>query len=119
VLKRTGGIEMKLFHIFGIGSKKILEQGYCVKGTVTTVQNSYIYVVKKPVRIGNNGNNSAISHFVCFTYTVEGIAYTGKLFVSPYYNCPVKGEQITVFYDPDKPENYACYSFGRKINLFG
>ena len=110
---------MKFSRIFGIGSRKILAQGHSVNGIVTGVSRSYLYVVKKPVRIGINAKNTAISHFVNFTYTVEGIAYTGKIFVTPYDRCPVKGEQITVFYDPDKPENYACHSFGRKINLFG
>lgn len=114
-----GGIDMKLLCMFSIGADKILRKNCCTKGTVTMIQDSYIYVVKKPVRIGINAKNTAISHFVNFTYTVEGIAYTGKIFVTPYDRCPVKGEQITVFYDPDKPENYACHSFGRKINLFG
>ena len=110
---------MKLLRMFGIGAKKILEKGCCVKGTVTMVQDSYLYVVKKPVRIGINANNTALSHFVTFSYTVEGIAYSGKIFVTPYDRCPVKGERIDVYYDPEKPENYACYSFGRKMNLFG
>ena len=110
---------MKMLQMFGIGTKKILQIGRCTKGTVTMVQNSYLYVVKKPVRIGINANNTAISHFVNFTYTVDGVEYKGKIFVTPYDRCPVKGEQIDVYYDPQKPENYACHSFGRKMNLFG
>ena len=110
---------MKLLLMFGIGAKKILAKGCCVKGTVTMVQDSYLYVVKKPVRIGINANNTALSHFVTFTYTVEGIAYAGKIFVTPYDRCHVKGEHIDVYYDPENPEIYACYSFGRKMNLFG
>ena len=110
---------MKMLQMFGIGTKKILQIGRCTKGTVTMVQNSYLYVVKKPVRIGINANNTAISHFVHFTYTVDGVAYTGKIFVTPYDRCPAKGEQIDVYYDPEMPEKYACRSFGRKMNLFG
>lgn len=110
---------MKMLQMFGIDTKKILQTGHCVKGTVTMVQSSYLYVVKKPVRIGINANNTAISHFVNFTYTVDGVEYKGKIFVTPYDRCPVKGEQIDVYYDPQKPENYACHSFGRKMNLFG
>ena len=110
---------MKLLRMFGIGAKKILQMEHCTEGTVTMVQNSHLYVVKKPVRVGINANNTAISHFVTFTYTVDCVVYTGKIFVTPYERCPVKGERITVYYDPEKPENYACSAFGRKINLFG
>lgn len=110
---------MKLFRMFSIGADRILAKGHCVKGTVTLVQDSYLYVVKKPVRIGITSQNTALSHFVIFTYTVEGIPYSGKLFVTPYRCCPSKGEQIDIYYDPAKPENYACYPFGPKANLFG
>lgn len=109
---------MKLLRMFGIGANKILQKDCCTKGTVTMVQDSYLYVVKKPVRIGIGSNNTALSHFINFTYTVEGIPYSGKLFVSPYRYAPQKGEQIDIYYDPAKPENYACYPFARKINLF-
>lgn len=110
---------MKLFRMFSIGADRILAKGHCVKGTVTLVQDSYLYVVKKPVRIGIGSNNTALSHFVNFTYMVEGIPYSGKLFVTPYRCCPSKGEQIDIYYDPAKPENYACYPFDPKANLFG
>ena len=110
---------MKLLRMFGIGANKILQMDCCTKGTVTMVQNSYLYVVKKPVRIGITSQNTALSHFVNFTYTVEGIPYSGKLFVTPYRCCPNKDEQIDIYYDPEKPENYACYPFDPKVNLFG
>jgi len=103
---------MKLLRIFSIGADRILAKGHCVKGRVTMVQKSYLYVVKKPVRLYINDTNTIYSHFITFTYTVDNIHYTGKLFVSLNYRCPQKGEQIDVYYDPDKPENYAFYSFG-------
>lgn len=110
---------MKLFRIFGIGSHKILAQGHCVSGMVTGVSRSYLYVVKKPVRLYVNDQNTMTSHYIFFTYTVNGIAYKGKLWVSLRYRCPQKGEQIEVFYDPGKPENYACYNFGPNPNPIG
>lgn len=110
---------MKLFRIFGIGSKKILEKNCSVTGRVTMVQKSYLYVVKKPVRLYVNEKNTLFSHYITFTYTVDGTAYTGKLFISLRYRCPQKGERIEVFYDPEKPENYACYAFGPAATPIG
>ena len=110
---------MKLLRIFGIGAKKILNRNCHTEGKIIMVQNSYLYVVKKPVRIGINANNTAISHFVYFTYTVDGVVYTGKIFLTPYERCPQKGEQIDVYYDPERPENYACYAFGPGVNPIG
>lgn len=110
---------MKLLRMFSIGANKILAKNCCVKGTVTMVQDSYLYVVKKPVRIGITPQNTAVSHFVSFTYTVKDIPYSGKLFVDPYHRCPQKGEQIDVYYDPENPANYACYAFGPRVNPIG
>ena len=110
---------MKLFRIFGIGADKILARNCCVKGTVTAVGNSYIHVVKKPVRLFPNERNTMYSHYIFFTYTVDGVSYKGKLYVDLIYRCPKKGEQIDVYYDPEKPENYAFYSFGPNVNPIG
>ncbi len=110
---------MKLLRMFGIGANKIIGKNCSVKGTVTQVQNSYIYVIKKPVRIGITPQNTAISHFVNFTYMVNGISYAGKIFVSPFHRYPQQGEQIDVYYDPERPENYACYPFGPRVNPIG
>lgn len=103
---------MKLLRIFSIGADRILAKNCRVKGRVTTVQKSCLYVVKKPVRLYPNDSNTLYSHFITFTYTVDRIHYTGKLFVSLNYRCPQKCEEIDVYYDPEKPENYACYAFG-------
>jgi hypothetical protein len=103
---------MNLFQMFGVGAARILAKDCSVKGTVTTVRKSYLYVIKKPVRLYPSERNTLCSHFITFAYTVNGIPYSGKLFITPYHRCPQKGEQINVYYDPEKPENYACYSFG-------
>ncbi len=110
---------MKLLRVFGIGADRILAKNCCVKGTVTAVGNSYLYVVKKPIRLYCHEGNTLFSHYIYFTYTADNIPYTGKLFVSLNYRCPQKGEQIDVYYDPEKPENYACYSFGPAVRPAG
>lgn len=110
---------MKLLSMFGIGSGKILSMNCSVKGTVTLVQDSYIHVIKKPVRLYPNANNTIYSHFITFSYTVDNIPYTGKLYVDLKYRCPRKGEQIDVYYDPEKPDRYACYAFGPDVNPIG
>lgn len=110
---------MKLFRMFGIGANRILGMNCCVKGTVTLVQDSYIHVVKKPVRLVVTPENTIVSHFIIFQYQVGETAYTGKLFVDLRYRCPQKGEQIDVYYDPEKPQNYACYAFGPGVYPIG
>lgn len=110
---------MSLLRIFGIGADRILAKDCHVSGVVTRVEISYIYVVKKPVRLGINENNTLFSHYIHFTYFVDGTPYRGKLFVSLRYRCPQKGETIEVYYDPEKPENYACYAFGPGVTPIG
>ena len=110
---------MKLLRMFGIGDKKILAKNCSVSTAVTRVRNSYLYVIKKPVRIGITEENTKCSHFIDFTYTVDGTPYLGSLFITPYYRCPQKGEQIEVYYDPEKPQDYACYAFGPGISPNG
>ena len=110
---------MKLLSMFGIGADKILAKGCWVRTRVTMVQRSYLYVEKKPVRLYPNDSNTLYSHIIGFTYTVDNIPYHGKLFVSLNYRCPKKGEEIEVYYDPDKPERYACYSFGPATRPIG
>lgn len=110
---------MNLFRVFGIWEQDILSKNCRTTGTVTLVQSSFIHVVKKPIRIGINPNNTIFSHFITFTYTVDGVTYKGKRYVDLYYRCPEKGEQIDVYYDPEKPENYACYAFGPNMQLNG
>ena len=110
---------MNLFRIFGIGSRRILEKNHSTSGIVTSVHRSCLYVVKKPVRLMVTEQNTLFSHYIAFTYHVNGIAYTGRLWVSLRYRCPQKGEKIEVFYDPEKPEYYACYAFGPNSNPIG
>lgn len=110
---------MNILRIFGLWDQDILNKNCSVKGTVTMVQTSFIHVVKKPIRIGINPGNTIFSHFITFTYTVDGVTYKGKRYVDLVYRCPQKGEQIDVYYDPEKPQHYACYAFGPAANPIG
>ena len=110
---------MKFLLVFGFGEKQILAKNHSVAATVTMVQRSYIYVIKKPVRLYLNENNTRYSHFITFRYEVNSVQYTGKRFIMPYFRCPQKGEQIEIFYDPEKPERYACYAFGPAVKPIG
>lgn len=110
---------MNPFRIFHIGSNKILAKGHSTTGVITGISRSYLYVVKKPIRLGVTEKNTMTSHYIFFTYQVNGISYKGKLWISLRYRCPEKGEQILVFYDPEKPEHYACYAFGPNTRLIG
>ncbi len=110
---------MNFFRVFNIGAGRILQKNCCVKGTVTQVQRSYIHVVKKPVRLYPNDSNTLYSHFITFEYTVNNLPYRGKLFVDLRYRCPQKWEKIDVYYDPDRPQHYACYAFGPAAKPMG
>lgn len=110
---------MNLLRVFGFWEHEILAKNCRTKGTVTLVQTSFIHVVKKPIRIGITPNNTMFSHFITFLYCVDGVTYKGKRYVDLTYRCPQKGERIDVYYDPEKPENYACYAFGPNTQLIG
>ena len=110
---------MQFFSWFHIGAGKILAGGHSVTTRVEAVGRSYLYVVKKPVRLYVHDRNTMTSHWIHFHYTVNGIRYPGRLWISLRYRCPQKGEQIQVFYDPENPERYACYPFGPNPNPIG
>ncbi len=103
-----------ILRVFNIGTAQILAKGCSVPAKVRQVRSSWLYVIKKPVRLCPNEQNTRLSHFILFTYTVDGTDYPGKLFITPHYRCPAVGETIDVYYDPEKPENYACYAFGQQ-----
>ena len=110
---------MNILRIFGLWNREILAKNCFTTGTVTQVRTSFIHVVKKPVRLYISDSNTMYSHFITFTYTVDNIPYKGTLYVDLAYRCPQKGEVIEVYYDPDKPQNYAFYSFGPNPNPIG
>ncbi len=105
-----------LFRLFGLGSDAILKKGFQVPGTVTSVYRCWWFTVKtKAIRLYASNENTVHPHIITFSYTAEGISYEGKLFIWIRYRCPQAGETIEVYYDPEKPERYACYAFGPGI----
>ena len=110
---------MNLLRVFGLWNQDILAKNCCTQGIVTSVRTSFIHVVKKPVRLYISDSNTMYSHFITFTYMVDNIPHTGTLYVDLAYRCPQKGEQIEVYYDPEKPQNYALYSFGPNPDPIG
>jgi len=104
---------MNILRIFGIGSSKILAQNRSVPGLVTRVSRCWwLSVHTKPVRLYASEENTVSPYIITFAYQVDGVSYTGKLFIPINYRVPQKGETISVYYDPEKPKRYACYAFG-------
>ena len=119
IIIKLEGIRMNFLCTFHIGALRILNKNCSVQGHVTLVQKSYLYIIKKPIRLYVNDRNTMFSHYITFQYTVENQTYLGKLFLNPYIRCPRKGEEITVYYDPEKPQNYACRIFERSDKPIG
>ena len=108
---------MKLFRIFGIGAHRILAEDHHVDGKVTKRTRTVPQIKTKPVRLYATEQNTICSHFLSFDYTVNDIVYHGTLYVHLHCRCPQNGESITVYYDPEKPQNYDCYPFGPRNTL--
>lgn len=108
---------MNLFSLFGIGSNTILSKGQSVPGKVTHISRCWwLKINTKPVR-RFSGDGAVYPYIITFDYQVNGICYTGKLYIPIRYRVPQKGETIEVFYAPEKPEKYACYAFGPGITI--
>ena len=92
---------------FGLGSKRIIERGERVTGTVTSVSECRWYKVNlKPVR-RDSLDGAVFPHIFTFTYRVGGESYTGRRFVGWAYACPGVGADVDVYYDPRRPSRYA------------
>lgn len=106
---------MNLLRLFGLGSQGILNKNHFVSGSVVMVSRCWwLKVNTKPVR-RFPGDGAVYPHIVTFTYQVDNVSYTGKLFIPLRYRVPQKGETIPVYYDPGKPGRYACYAFGPAV----
>ena len=103
---------MNLFRLFSIGADAILSKRCSVSGTVTKVYRCWwLKINTKPVR-RYSGDGAIYPHIITFDYQVEGVAYQGRLYIPVRYMVPKAGTEIAVYYDPDKPQRYACYAFG-------
>ena len=109
---------MNLFRLLGIGSGRILAKDHSVKGTVTKISRCWWLSVRtKAIRLYASERNTAYPYIITFSYTVENVPHAGKLYIPVRYRVPRKGETIDVYYDPEKPQKYACYAFGPGASL--
>ena len=103
---------MNILRIFGVGAKKIFAKNCSTAGTVTDVSRCWWLTVNtKPVR-RFSGDGAVYPNIITFSYRVDNIPYTGKLYIPIRCRVPQKGENISVCYDPESPKRYACYAFG-------
>ena len=95
-----------VLRMFGIGAGNAFAGGK-TEGTVTEVRTCYWFRVNtKPVR-RYSGDGAVYPHIIHFTYCVNEQTHTGKRYVNWNKQCPMKGEKITVYYEPDRPDKYA------------
>lgn len=106
---------MNFLKLFGIGSDAILEKHCCVKGKVTKVSRCWWLTVNTKPERRFSGDGAVYPSIITFEYQVDSIPYTGKRYIPIRYRVPLTGESIDVYYDPEKPEKYACYAFGPGI----
>lgn len=103
---------MNLLCLFGLGSQRILNKNHFVPGAVSAVSRCWwLKVNTRPVR-RFPGDGAVYPHIITFTYPVDNLSYTGKLYIPLGYRVPQTGETISVYYDPENPKRYACYAFG-------
>lgn len=97
---------MKLFRMFGIGTTAAFI-GSKTEGMIDKVSTCYWFKVNtKPIRFGAS-DGAVYPHIIHFTYTVDHEVYHGKRYVQWNKRCPYEGEKITVYYEAEKPDNYA------------
>ena len=95
-----------MLRMFGIGVSAAIA-GKETEGTITRVDTCYWFKGNtKPIR-RFSGDGAIYPHIIHFTYTVGSQQYTGKRFVHWNRRCPVKGEKLTVYYEPEAPGRYA------------
>jgi len=94
---------MNLRNLFGIGEKRILEEGIRVTGQITAVHECwYIKINTKPARM-NGMDGAMFPHIITFRYLVDGVEYWGRRWVSWNLRCPAKGSRLTVCCLQERP----------------
>lgn len=97
---------MEVTGMFGINADKIFAKGRKTAGRVTSVKTGWWLTVNKaPLRVNNAG--SAHPHVVSFCYSVQGRKYFGRRYLGAEEISPEVNDNITVYYDPDDPREYA------------
>lgn len=98
---------MSILQLFGAGEKKIFAQNHVVAGRITDVQKCWwLKVNTKPVR-KHMWDGAKFPHIAHFVYTVDGVEYAGKRWVSYADTPPMVGKEILVYMDGAEPRKYA------------
>ena len=98
---------MSLLCCLGLGTGRICAGDNAVQGVVTQLKECRWYKVNtKPVR-RDMLDGAVFPHIITFKYSVGGIAYTGRRFIPWYLRPPGPGSEVTVYYQPNRPEKYA------------
>lgn len=110
---------MNILRLFGMGSDAILAKNCYVNGTIIKVSRCWWLRVKtKPARLYASEENTLYPHIITFSYQVNSIPYTGRLYIPIRYRVPRKGETISVYCDPAKPKNMPVLPLGREQHTF-
>ena len=95
---------MSFLDQFGLGGQEIVDKGRCTEGTVTDVKTLWFLKVNTKAMRWGPLDGATFPHRIAFRYTVGGKEYTGSRVLGPSVTAPARGDQITVYYDPDAPE---------------
>ena len=95
-----------LLSMFGLRTARAMAGGE-TKGSVTAVKTCYWFKVNTKAVRAYASDGAVYPHIIHFTYTVNNKVYNGKRYVQWNKRCPYEGEKITVYYEAQKPENYA------------
>ena len=96
---------MSFLDQFGLGGQEIVDKGRCTEGTITDVKTLWLLKVNTKVIRKSPTDGAAFPHRITFRYTVDGKEYMGSRVLAPSVTAPARGDQITVYYDPDAPEH--------------
>ena len=73
-------------------------------GVITSVKTCWWPKINtKPIRT-HALDGAVFPHMIHFKYKVNGVEYKGRKYLSYTLGCPNVDDEITVFYDPDKPK---------------
>lgn len=86
--------------------QKLLSNGVKTIGKITHIKKWWwLKVNTKPIRIGML-DGARFPHTVYFSYTVDGIEYQGRKYLSYKLDPPGKDSEIEIFYDANDPKVY-------------
>ena len=98
---------MGLLNMFGGDAERIISLDTKTVGIVTDVRECWWLGGGSAPAMADGFVSEPAPHLIYFEYSVEGKRYSGSRFVGSDGRFPDIGEELTVFYDPENPRNYA------------